>query len=288
MNLSRSRVSLLNTWIDKVDLEEAGTLITDFVRTGIPRQIVTVNLDFLRLSTRDRSFQELINTADLVVPDGMPLVWASRLLNNALPHRVPGVDLVVECARVAAQYNYSIFLLGAGPGVADDAAKSLRQRFPQLRIAGIYSPSTINEAEDAVTLERIRQASPDMLFVAFGAPRQDYWIRKYMHILNVPVCMGVGGTFDMLSGRVSRAPQWMQSGGVEWFHRFYLEPGRLWKRYFIQDLPVFLHLMIRCSTGISPSTPIRNWDSTQLLGGEPRVTSLASLTAPENVSSRLG
>lgn len=252
------RVSLLDTWIDGVDIREASRRIDEFVRSGREHQVVTVNLDFLRLSVEDASFRDLINSADLVVPDGMPLIWASRLHGNALPQRVAGVDLVVECARLAAEKKYKVFLLGAGPGVAEQAASVLRGRFPDLQIAGTYAPPDVTPEEDKVTLSLIRAIQPDILFVAFGAPRQDQWIRKHMQSLGVPVCIGVGGAFDMLSGRLSRAPLWMQQSGLEWLHRFILEPKRLFKRYFIHDLPVFVRLMVRSGMGQSqPALPVR-------------------------------
>lgn len=247
------RVSLLDTWVDGVDLLEASRRIDEFVRSRRQHQVVTVNLDFLRLSVEDTSFRDLINSADLAVPDGMPLIWASRLRGAALPQRVAGVDLVVECARLAAAKNYRVFLLGAGPGIAEHAASVLRERFPGLQVAGTYAPPDTSPEEDKVTVALIRAIQPDILFVAFGAPRQDQWIRKHMASLGVPVCIGVGGAFDMLSGRLSRAPVWMQQSGLEWLHRFILEPKRLFKRYFIHDLPVFVRLMLQSGTNDSQS-----------------------------------
>lgn len=248
MDIPSARVNLLDTWIDKVDTAEACNRIQEFVRSGIPQQIVTVNLDFLRLAVRDRSFRDLINTSSLVVPDGMPLIWASRVLGDPLPERVAGVDLVRECARLADRHHYRIFLLGAAPGVADRAANVLRTHYPSLHVAGTHSPTSLDEEQDEMTLRRIRAAEPDMLFVAFGAPRQDHWIRKHMQALGVPVSMGVGGAFDMLSGRIDRAPEWMQQTGMEWLYRFGREPGRLWKRYFVHDLPIFMRLMAHATT----------------------------------------
>jgi len=248
MEAVRQRINLLDTCIDKVSFEEASRRIKDYIGAGVPRQIVTVNLDFLRLSSLDRSFQEIINTSAMAVPDGMPLIWASNITGKSLPERVAGVDLVSECAHLAADHGYRLFLLGAGPGVADKAAGVLRERYPGLCIAGTYSPSSLSDEADAETLEIIREARPHILLVAFGAPKQEKWIRKHMHQLDVPVLMGVGGSFDMLSGRVQRAPDWMQRTGMEWFYRFVSEPGRLWKRYFVHGLPIFLRLVEQART----------------------------------------
>lgn len=252
METGQYRVNLLDMCIDAVDMDLACSRIREFVRAGIPRQIVTANLDFLRLGTQDRPFRDLVNSSSMVVADGMPLVWASRLLRTPLPERVAGVDLVTACAGLAAEHGYRVFLLGAAPGVADTAANVLRKRYPTLRIVGTHSPPSLSEDDDRETLSRIREAQPDILLVAFGAPRQERWIRKHMHDLGVPVCMGVGGSFDMLSGRVSRAPRWMQRAGLEWFYRFIEEPGRLWQRYFVHDLPVFLRLMLQSGGQFTP------------------------------------
>ncbi len=250
----RYRVNLLDMWIDKIDLKDAVAHIDSFVRAGQPHQVMTVNVDFLRLGVENRAFHHLINAADLAVPDGMPLLWGARLLGDPLPARVTGIDLIVECAQLAAANDYKIFLLGAGPGVAEAAAQVLRQRCPGVRIVGTYAPPVVNAfsaEEDDKTVRLIQEMQPDMLFVAFGAPRQDEWIRTHLSRLNVPVCMGVGGAFDMLAGRVRRAPEWMQQAGLEWAYRLVQEPTRLWKRYFVDDLPIFLRLMAQRRAGTS-------------------------------------
>ncbi len=266
----RYRVNLLDMWIDKIDLTEAVAHIDRFVRAGQPHQVMTVNVDFLRLGVENRAFHQLINAADLVVPDGMPLLWGARLLGDPLPARVTGIDLIVECAQLAVVNDYKIFLLGAGPGVAEAAAQVLRQRCPGVRIVGTYAPPVVNAFsadEDDKTVRLIQEMQPDMLFVAFGAPRQDEWIRAHMQRLNVPVCMGVGGAFDMLAGRVRRAPVWMQQAGLEWAYRLVQEPGRLWKRYFVDDLPIFLRLMAQRRTGTGAARTV-----TGLLAGPEALT----------------
>ncbi len=248
----RARVNLLNMWVDRIDLDGAVSHIDAFVRMGRPRQVMTVNVDFLRLGLENPAFQRLINAADLAVPDGMPLLWAARLRGDPLPARVTGVDLVVACAALAAAKDYTIFLLGAGPGVAVAAAAALRARCPGVRIVGTYAPpvvSAFDDDEDEKMARLIRETRPDMLFVAFGAPKQDEWIHAHLRRLDVPVCMGVGAAFDMLAGRVRRAPAWMQRAGLEWLYRVAQEPGRLWRRYLVDDLPVVVRLMAQRRTG---------------------------------------
>jgi N-acetylglucosaminyldiphosphoundecaprenol N-acetyl-beta-D-mannosaminyltransferase len=258
----------LDTWIDMVDIEEARRAIERFIRRGVPQQIVTVNLDFLRLSVHNRTFRDIVNASSLVIADGMPLVWASRLQGEPLPQRIAGVDLVMECARLSAGQGYRLFLLGAAPGVADSAAQVMRRRYPDVQIAGTYSPPSLSADDNATTLALVREARPDILLVAFGAPRQETWIQQHMQTLGIPVCMGVGGSFDLISGRLSRAPEWMRRGGMEWFYRFSLEPKRLWKRYFVQDLPILIRL-ISWSTAptMRPMLP-RQLPTRSVLAGE--------------------
>ena len=246
----RHCVNLLDTWIDNLDLAGAKRRIDDFVRTETPHQIVTANVDFLRLAHECPEFRGLINTADLVVADGMPLLWASRFLGNPLPERITGVDLIVESARLSAAKGYGIFMLGAAPGIAEEAANVLRMRIPCVRIVGTYSPpfGPFSRSEDETMVRLIQEMRPSILLVAFGAPKQDEWIRKQMHRLDVPVCIGVGGAFDFLAGRIARAPVWMQNRGLEWLYRVSQEPTRLWKRYFVDDLPVFFRLMAQRSS----------------------------------------
>lgn len=247
----RHRVNLLHTHVDKVNLTEAGLRVTEFVHSGSPHQIVAANLDFLRLGSQDPTFRDLMNTADLVIPDGMPLVWASRLLGNPLPHRICGIDLMLESCRQATIHGHRVFLLGAQSGVAETTANVLRHRYPGLRIVGTYSPPPLpmTVQEEDKTIRLIQEMQPDILFVAFGAPAQDFWIRKNMPRLGVPVCMGVGGAFDMLARRVKRAPEWMQDYGLEWLCRLVQEPTRLWRRYFVEDLPIFFQLLAQRNDG---------------------------------------
>ena len=242
---ARQRINLGGVKIDRVDAASAVDRIRGFLRSGRLNQIVTVNLDFVAISRRDADFRETLNAAELAVADGMPLVWVSQMTDEPLPQRLTGVELVDECCRVAVETNSSVFLLGAAPGVADEAADRLQERFPGLRIAGVYAPPfgplTVDENERILTA--IHAARPEFLFVALGAPQQDVWIRANRDRLDVPVCMGVGCVLDLLAGVVSRAPVWMQRTGLEWLFRLLQEPGRLWRRYILDDLPTLAWLV---------------------------------------------
>jgi exopolysaccharide biosynthesis WecB/TagA/CpsF family protein len=178
--------------------------------------------------------------ADMVLCDGTPLVWASRFLGNRLPERVAGADLVPLLLQVAAEKSYRVFFLGAKPDVAEQAVSKIRQEHPSLVIAGHYSPpfKPLTETDNDEIKRRIREARPDLLFVAFGCPKAEKWIAAHYRDLGVPVVAGIGATIDFLAGRVRRAPHWMQLAGLEWIFRLAQEPRRLWRRY-VTDLWVF-------------------------------------------------
>jgi len=241
----RERVLLGSTFVDQLDFEQSVENIRGFLRSGRAHQIVTVNLDFLSIAERNSAFRETINSADLAVADGMPLVWLSRLRGQPLPERVTGVELVDACCEIAAETGQGVFLLGAGPGVAEAAAQRLQARHPDLRIAGTYAPpmGPLKRKDNARMVRMVRDAAPGFLFVALGAPRQDLWIRSHLEELNVPVAMGVGCVFDLLAGVSNRAPSWMQAAGLEWAYRLVREPRRLWRRYLLNDLPLFGRLL---------------------------------------------
>ena len=242
----RDRIDFDGVLIDRTCIAETVPLIRAFLNDRRPRQIVTVNLDFLAIAARDPEFRATINQADLAVADGMPLVWLSHLLGLPLAERVTGNDLVDQCCRVAAERGGSVFLLGAAPGVASKAASHMRQRYPGLKIAGAYSPpfGPLSAEEDQKIVAMIRAARPDVLFVALGAPCQDRWIADHREQLGVPVSIGVGCVLDVLAGVVNRAPAWMQRAGLEWSYRLLQEPSRLWRRYFVDDLPMLGRLTL--------------------------------------------
>jgi N-acetylglucosaminyldiphosphoundecaprenol N-acetyl-beta-D-mannosaminyltransferase len=234
----RKLVVILGVPIDRVDMPETLSRLDQLVRTGRETgrnyQVTTINTDFIVKSLRDPELRYLLQNADLAIPDGMPLVWGARLLGVPLTERVAGADLISCLAEMAADKGYSLYLLGAGPGVAAAAAKVLTDWYPNLEISGYYSPpfSTVLEM-DAALVDRINAAEPDILLVAFGNPKQEKWIGMYREQLNVPVMIGVGASLDFVAGLKRRAPEWMQRSGLEWLHRLIQEPRRLWRRYIV-------------------------------------------------------
>jgi len=221
-------IVLLGVRVDDVTFEEALSVIEGFIREGTPHQVVTVNPEFVMAARRDEEFRRILNAAHLALPDGIGLIWASRLLGRPLRERVAGSDLVPMIAALAAKRGYRLFLLGAAPGVAEEAARRLRQENPGLTIAGTHAGSpAVEEEEEIVAL--VQAARPHVLLVAYGAPAQDKWIARNLERLRVPVCMGVGGALDFIAGVAKRAPRWVQRLGLEWLHRLIHQPWR-WRR----------------------------------------------------------
>ncbi|WP_201369676.1 WecB/TagA/CpsF family glycosyltransferase [Ktedonobacter robiniae] len=204
------------------------------------QQVITVNTEFVIEAQRNTAFRACINEAELVVPDGMGIVWATRYLGKPAPERVTGTDTLPELAKLCAARGYRLYLLGAAPGVAESAAERLCALAPGLQIAGTYAGSP-DPAEEEPILERIRQAQADVVCVAYGAPAQELWIYRNLSRLPVAVAMGVGGAYDFLAGRKLRAPKTMQRMGLEWLYRLYREPWRIWRMLAI---PRFMILVL--------------------------------------------
>lgn len=232
---------VLGVRVDNVTEEEALARIAAFVAEGGPHQVVTVNPEFVVVARDTPAFRAVLNGADLALADGVGLLWASRLLGQPLRARLPGVDMVVRICERAAALGQRVYLLGGGEGVAAAAAQRLQRLVPGLKVAGWYAGSPRDEEAPEI-VARIRAAAPQVLFVAFGAPAQELWIARHGRELGVPVMMGVGGSFDYLSGRVARAPRWMRRLGLEWLFRLVRQPWRL--RRQITRLPRFALLAL--------------------------------------------
>lgn len=245
----RKLLILLGVPIDDLTMDEALQRLETFIAigraTGKSHQVATINADFVVNSLHDLELQRILQESDMTTADGMPLVWGARMLGVPLAGRVTGADMVPALAERAAQQGYSLYLLGARPGVAARAAAILQERYPGLNIVGVHSPPNQPILEmDRSVLEQVQAAQPDILLVAFGNPKQEKWIKMHLHELGVPVSIGIGGTLDMITGITRRAPRWMQRSGLEWLYRLFQEPRRLWKRY-VQDLAYFGYFFAR-------------------------------------------
>jgi len=221
--------TILNVKVHALTYAQTLTLIEAFIASGQPHQLTTVNPEFVVAAQQDEEFRRIINEAALALPDGIGLLKAARFLGTTpLPERVPGSDLVVRLAELSDRKGYRIYFLGAREGVAETAIEKLCACYPRLNVAGYYAGSPASEENEAV-VQRILPTRPDILLVAYGAPQQDKWIARNLNRLQIPVCIGVGGSFDFIAGTAKRAPVWLQRLGLEWLHRLLTQPWR-WRR----------------------------------------------------------
>lgn len=220
--------------------------VRDRVHSRRPGYIATANMDFVTQAWRDPELQRILLEADLVVADGIPIVWLSRLLGHPLKERVTGSDLVPLLAELASRENFSIYGLGGAEGVAEKALGKLSARFPGMRIAGFHSPpkADIIDMDNPGILARIAAANPDILLVAFGGPKQEKWCNMHIRQWNVPVAIGIGGSLDFLAGVQTRAPHWVQRLALEWLWRMFSDPRRLFVRY-VSNIAFFLAAVVR-------------------------------------------
>jgi N-acetylglucosaminyldiphosphoundecaprenol N-acetyl-beta-D-mannosaminyltransferase len=207
-------VKILGCPITKLPLEDFLTRIDEFIASKKPHYIAVVNVAKLVKMRSDKELEQSILAADLVGADGLPLVWVSRLFGTPLPGRVTGIDLMYKLLELANGKGYRIFFLGAKEKVLQ------------------------------AVVQKIRMAQADLLFIAFGTPKKELWVKRYLHTMGIPVVHGVGGSFDVLAGLVPRAPLWMQRNGLEWLFRLLQEPRRMWRRYLVTNA-VFIFLIFR-------------------------------------------
>lgn len=222
-------------------MEEALASIERFIQERLPRQVVTVDANALVLAQRDVEFRQILSEADLITPDGIGILWAAQRCGTPLPERVPGVELMAKLVQLSQEKGYRLFLLGAAPKVAEAAACNLLNRYPAAQLVGTHH-GYFQPEEEPDLLERIRQVKPDVLLVAMGMPKQEKWIAAHKQRLQVPVSIGVGGSFDVFAGRVKRAPPFFQKHGLEWLWRLMQDPRKLSK---VRNLPYFVWLVIR-------------------------------------------
>ena len=234
------RITLLGIPIDRMTMGEALEAIEGFVHERAPRHIVTADASMVVLARENPDLMAIVQSADLVTPDGAGLLWASRLLGRKISDRVSGVDLVAQVCQLSATSSITIFFLGAAPDVAEEAAVKLRDKYPGAQIVGTRD-GYFTADEEAGVVAQIAAVKPDVLFVAFGIPKQELFIRRNQEALNVPVSVGIGGSFDVYSGRVDRAPLWMQNVGLEWLFRLAQNPKKIGK---VMTLPRFAILAV--------------------------------------------
>lgn len=235
------RMKFLNIEINNVTIDEAIEAIDELIRNKNNSYVITPNVDHVVKVEYDSEFKEIYDNADLILTDGMPLVWISNILKTPIKERVSGSDIFPLTCKLASEKGYKVFLLGAKEGVALMAAEKLKDKYTNLNICGTYSPSfgfeeNCNEVENIIKI--VNEAKPDILAVGLGAPKQEKFIYKYKDKLNVPVSLAIGASIDFEAGVMKRAPRWMRKAGLEWLYRLIQEPRRMAKRYLVDDIKI--------------------------------------------------
>jgi N-acetylglucosaminyldiphosphoundecaprenol N-acetyl-beta-D-mannosaminyltransferase len=240
------KINILGVHFSNLDEPELISLLDDRIGEAIKTQVCFVPTNSILAARKSKYVMDVYNSADVVMCDGVPVQWASKFLGTPLKQRLTGFDFFPHFIQHCAQNNYSVYFLGAKEGVAKQLATIYQSRYQGIRVAGYYTPpfaASFSEAQNADMLSAINAVKPDVLFVSLTAPKQDIWIHQQLQHLNVKLAIGVGAAFDSEAGSLKRAPILMQQMGLEWFYRFLQEPGRMFRRYFI-EAPLFVPLVI--------------------------------------------
>lgn len=245
---STSRCQIGSIPVDRVTFDEAARWAVSYLQTEDrnPTLIVGPNAQLVTLAEKNPKFAQAMRSAGLATADGISVVLAARLLGVPVPERVPGGELMERLCEESAKHGFKVFFLGGLPGAAELAAKNLMSRYPGLNVVGTHCPPYGFEkdaTESARVRERITECAPDLLFVAFGAPKQEIWMLENAPNLPVGIAMSVGAAFDTQAGLRKRAPEWAQKSGTEWLYRLVMEPRRLWRRYLIGNVEFILLIM---------------------------------------------
>jgi len=224
--------------VDNISMAEAVERAEKFLHSSTPNLIVTPNPEIIVASQNDSELKKIINSADLRLPDGISMVVVSRILGTPLKERVTGIDLMLKIVELCGKHRKKIFLLGGKPGIAEEAAAKLVQRFPGVNIVGTHNGYFSEHSE---VIKAVKDTKPDVLFIGIGAGRQEKWLKRHLMELGVGIGMGIGGSLDVISGHKKRAPAWIQKMYIEWLYRLFTEPDR-WKRQLA--LPKFLYLTL--------------------------------------------
>ncbi len=245
------RVNILGVGVSAINMAQTMDTIEGWIARGQQHYICITGVHGVMESQRDENLRRTHNSAGLVTPDGMPLVWLARFRGLRHVERVYGPDLMLTLCKRSVSKGYRHFLYGGADGVPEQLANNLRGRFPELRIVGAYSPPfrVLTDEEDERVVRMINKTNPDIVWVGLSTPKQERWMEGHVHRLTAPVLIGVGAAFDFHSGRKKQAPRWMQRGGLEWLFRLATEPRRLGCRYLVNN-PLFVLLVLQQVLGL--------------------------------------
>ncbi len=238
-----SRISVIGCPVDRLDMKQTVEKIENIIKQKKKCQHVVVNVAKFMEMRADSHLKKIIEDCHIINADGMPLVWASRLFGDPLPERVAGVDLFQNLIKLCSEKGYRPFFFGAREWVVESVVENFRTKYPDLDVAG-YRNGYYSKEQEADIAGMIKESRADMLFVGFSSPMKEKFLNEWMPVMNVPFCMGVGGSFDIVAGKTRRAPEWMQKTGLEWLYRVIQEPKRMWKRY-AKTNPAFVWVVLR-------------------------------------------
>lgn len=236
-----NKEQFLNTYINNVTMDETIEKIENMIQSQKKSYVVPINVDVVMKIEEDKKLKKIIDEADMVLVDGKPLIWISKIKRNKIKEKVSGSDLVPKLCEVSNKKGYSIFIIGGKEGIAEKAKQKLEEKYNNINIVGTYAPPfgfEKNQEELNKINKMISLVKPDLLFACFGCPKQEKWIYDNYNKYDAKVSICAGATVDFLAGNVKRAPKWMSNCGLEWFYRFLQEPKRLFKRYFIDDTKI--------------------------------------------------
>lgn len=233
--------ALLNTYVNNVDMSETICAIEEMIASQNKSYIVAINVDVVMKIENDSYLKKIVDDADMVLVDGKPLVWISKLHKRPVKAKISGSDLVPELCKVAQKKKYTIFIIGGKDGIAEKAKVNLEKKLPGIEIVGVYAPPfgfEKNQDELDKINSMISDVHPDLLIACFGCPKQEKWIYENIDKYDAKVTICAGATVDFLAGNVKRAPRWMSDHGLEWFYRLLQEPKRMFKRYLVDDVKI--------------------------------------------------
>ncbi|WP_205700238.1 WecB/TagA/CpsF family glycosyltransferase [Erysipelothrix sp. HDW6A] len=230
---------IFNTYVSDLTMDETVREVDEIIQRRVPTQHVVINASKINLMNKDEELTNIINSCPIINADGASILWAAKKLGVSLKERVTGIDLFEELLKLSNVKKYRIFLFGAKQEVVEKVKQIIEEKYPNVVIAGIKN-GYFDQSKEQEIVDMIKESKADMLFVAFSSPKKEFWVNKYLQEMDIPFCMGVGGSFDVVAGVTKRAPEWMQKSGLEWFYRFIQEPGRLFNRYIIGNLKFVL------------------------------------------------
>jgi len=245
------KVNILGIQISSISNDNLLAAFTQHILHKQKKQVCITPVNSVMAAVKSEQVKNIYNNANYVLCDGVPLKWAASFLNTPILERITGLDLLPNLVTLCAKNDFSIFLLGASPGVGDKLKDIILNKFPQAKVVGVYVPpfmAVFTDEQNDKMISAVNAASPDVLLVSLTAPKQDIWIAENKHALNATLMVGIGGAFEVMAGLAKRAPKWVQKAGLEWLYRFMQEPKRLFRRYFI-EAPLFIPLIMRQKWG---------------------------------------